>query len=1039
MSVIKDCFKEVYMPKQAKCLGLFALILLANALFAMVPPAPGYEGFPPGWHQAGAERFMPYYEADGSPKGRNLPNNILVLMVEFSDVHFKLTPQYPDFVAHDQVFFERWMLHLQDFFYDASHGKYELGYTVHPIQLRLPKPMHFYGTDTAEKTDANLPQILADLMPLCTDINFSAYDGLIIFHSGAGQETDVAKTRKESIWSTYLTRKTLQYYFDEDNDDYLGFITPDGAILTNVVIVPEDEYHDYFPAQGEENDSLYLFSLYGVLAHQFGHVLGLPTLFDNVSSNGRSQGIGHWGLMGTGVWNASGYVPAQLSAWCRYYLGWEEAVLVNEDSSDLPLDCFLNHDEDAIRLYKVPISEKEYFLIENRQQNPDGSRDPYNNLPSYSFKLLPEGQEYYEDFPLLPKFDFMTNRYTGCEWDFFLPGFGNSPLTDGSGILIWHVDEHIIEENFSANFDLNRVNGDAKHKGVDLEEADGIQHLDTDNFSYDMYGSYLDSFRSGHNDYFGNDFYQGMVWQPTAASYYGGVPLEVYDISESANRMYFSVRFRWRLTAGYEEESKLPAAVIDFFGDGEEVIFYPMPNGKLAMFKDDRMVDGYPQKYSDIPRLYSWDGEYLYIPQQVQSLARLMKKSKDKVRYANMPGYIWLSHPVDIGQMLALPMYNEALGESHLFLYDKISEKLEPQPFTLPHQLKGNLSFTGEELYMVSDGGEDNTLLLWQLEPLSGIAESFATSVPADSTVVSLFTVIFKDQPSLLLQLSSSVYLFDKTDAGYELKAGFPYVMDSKSTAALSLADFDGNGILDIIIGTSNGVQLIDFYGNRLSPVEVSAGLMDDNFSSGVLVADLDGDGKLELASALNFNRLGVWEENFQMKRGFPVSFSTRGRHIPFVVKGADGGYYLRIASDKGSLYQEALPHYDPSVEQKGWCYEYADLKRTAFIDGSDLQNKYLRDSVFVKDELYVFPNPLKSFYEQKVRLSVMPTKDLEVSLKVYDIAGKMVYQDKGFAKQYLHNIELFNIPVDKLSAGVYIAVVSGSGESHRLRFAIEK
>jgi hypothetical protein len=90
------------------------------------------------------------------------------------------------------------------------------------------------------------------------------------------------------------------------------------------------------------------------------------------------------------VWNASGYVPAQLSAWCRYYLGWEDVIEIDSDAEELSIDHFLDHRPGALRLYKIPITSREYFLIENRQQNPDGSMDPYSNLPSYSFKLLPK-------------------------------------------------------------------------------------------------------------------------------------------------------------------------------------------------------------------------------------------------------------------------------------------------------------------------------------------------------------------------------------------------------------------------------------------------------------------------------------------------------------------------------------------------------------------------------------------------------------------------------------------------------------------------
>ena len=184
--------------------------------------------------------------------------------------------------------------------------------------------MSYFGSDSSEKIDANLAQMLPQIMAqIDAQVDFNNYGGLIIFHAGAGQESDIDAVNTTEIWSTFLTRKNLQATFDPENDNYPGFTTNDGAILNNILVVPEDEFQDYFPGDGQENASAYLFSIYGVLAHQFGHLLGLPTLFDNDSGNGYSQGIGNWGLMGTGVWNANGYVPAQLCAYSRYLLGWE--------------------------------------------------------------------------------------------------------------------------------------------------------------------------------------------------------------------------------------------------------------------------------------------------------------------------------------------------------------------------------------------------------------------------------------------------------------------------------------------------------------------------------------------------------------------------------------------------------------------------------------------------------------------------------------------------------------------------------------------
>ncbi|MCK4695263.1 MAG: immune inhibitor A, partial [Candidatus Cloacimonetes bacterium] len=328
-------------------------------------------------------------------------------------------------------------------------------------------------------------------------LDYNDYDAIIIIHAGAGQESDITGNNADDLWTTFLTRRSLQAGLDPENDDFPGIETDDGVILKEFVICPETEWHSDLTME----DPIY--GLLGIITHQFGHQIGLPTLFDNDSSNGYSSGIGSFGLMGTGVWNANGFVPPLPCAWSRHYLGWEDDNIVEINSSidNLQLAFRTANDEETPKIYKINISEKEYFFLENRQQNPDGST--LGGEPSFTFELLPEGQQdiYPPGHPNegQPKFNFMDNTYKGCEWDFYLPGLGGPdiPVVDGSGVLIWHIDENIIEENFDPDFESNSVNADASHKGVDLEEADGIQHLDTA-FQLYSWGSSNDSYREGN-------------------------------------------------------------------------------------------------------------------------------------------------------------------------------------------------------------------------------------------------------------------------------------------------------------------------------------------------------------------------------------------------------------------------------------------------------------------------------------------------------------------------------------------------------------
>ena len=103
------------------------------------------------------------------------------------------------------------------------------------------------------------------------------------------------------------------------------------------------------------------------------------------------------------------------------------------------------------------------------------------------------------------------------------------------------------------------------------------------------------------------------------------------------------------------------------------------------------------------------------------------------------------------------------------------------------------------------------------------------------------------------------------------------------------------------------------------------------------------------------------------------------------------------------------------------------------------MPNTYKSTSLFVKDEVYIYPNPLKSIYGNQINLSVMTNTDAALDVRIYDIGGNLVYSEKGRTKAYLKNRKAINIPADKLKTGVYIAVVKANNESRRIKFAVEK
>ena len=109
----------------------------------------------------------------------------------------------------------------------------------------------------------------------------------------------------------------------------------------------------------------------GSMCHEYGHILGLPDLFnteflrsdERLDPEDDSAGIGAWGLMGWGAtgWNGNDG-PNSLSAWSRETLGWGDVEEVLGARSMVSLEDVSIRG----RLLRIPLTAREYFLLEYR-------------------------------------------------------------------------------------------------------------------------------------------------------------------------------------------------------------------------------------------------------------------------------------------------------------------------------------------------------------------------------------------------------------------------------------------------------------------------------------------------------------------------------------------------------------------------------------------------------------------------------------------------------------------------------------------------
>lgn len=449
---------------------------------------------------------------------------VAVILVDFEDQEMgtQFAAAREDSI---RLYFDRALMHLDQMYRSMSDGLQELTWDLTPSVYRMPRSMAYYGLDDSIATrEADLCRDAVQAAD--ADIDFGDYDVYMVFHAGPGQEADILNNSQDQIWSVFFRQVDFGFWLNAP-DAERGIrttdltATGDTVYVTHTVVLPETESQDG-----------YEFGLLGVVAHEFGHRFGLPDLYDTTGPAdfiyADSQGIGTFGLMGAGIWNGNGFFPAEMEAWSRFYVGWLRPRVIRPGVEGGEQVVSLDVTELARRdgAVRIPMGSDEYLLIENRARDYN-----YNGIVDFADA---------DDDSI---FDFWTDGYGptadggDTEFDWYLPQpleRPRDPKKDGSGLLIWHVDESTISDLLL----YNMVNADALHKGVDLEEADGIQDLDKLVFQFEAYGDARDSYWAG------NATELTPASTPPSDAYSNAhTGIWITDISEAGRTMNFRLRF----------------------------------------------------------------------------------------------------------------------------------------------------------------------------------------------------------------------------------------------------------------------------------------------------------------------------------------------------------------------------------------------------------------------------------------------------------------------------------------------------------------
>jgi len=397
-----------------------------------------------------------------------------------------------DPAPHNNAYFKDHIRALANFYSHASNGHVVIDTNLSRVfpsndssSYQLSRKMEYYHPFLQKDSiDIRLAQLFVDAVKLAdadTDIDFSKYDVVVVFHAGVGQDFDLfLDPTPYDIPSAYLTSADLMKYFSETGESANSISVDNGTVqIDRGLILPESQNHLLYPNWEDVFGSAsipcdYQIGLNGTFAFMMGFYLGLPGLYNTETGE---TGIGKFGLMDQGSANLNGLVPAYPSAWEREFMGWDTPVIARGFN-----DVKLRHAESGsdTTLWKIPINDNEYFLLENRYTDVY----PGVTLDSIQYRLYVDTGE--KDWPpLIPLIvDSMESEFSAAtgvllsvpRYDVGLPG---------AGLLIWHIDESVID----ANLATNSVNLNKNHRGVDLEEGDGAQDL---GYESQMIGSTVD-------------------------------------------------------------------------------------------------------------------------------------------------------------------------------------------------------------------------------------------------------------------------------------------------------------------------------------------------------------------------------------------------------------------------------------------------------------------------------------------------------------------------------------------------------------------
>lgn len=302
----------------------------------------------------------------------NLAPRGLVILVNFKDTKFNAsnTKEAMNDLMNSSSYTDNGATgSVRQFFSDQSDGQYTPEFEViGPVTLT--NNVAHYGSNDAGGDDLLPGDMVVEACSIANasyGVDFTRYDNdsdgyvdfVYIIYAGKGEaDGGAANTIWPHNWDVY----SAEYY---GNCSY-----PESQRLF------DGRYIYQYACSGEIDGPTGARAGIGTIAHEFGHVIGLPDLYDiDYGQNYEDEATpGAWHIMDGGSYNNHGKTPPNYTIYDKYFLGWKTPINPGATAQNLSL---IANGQSGYQGYQIASSNSlltatstnTVYYIENRQQS----------------------------------------------------------------------------------------------------------------------------------------------------------------------------------------------------------------------------------------------------------------------------------------------------------------------------------------------------------------------------------------------------------------------------------------------------------------------------------------------------------------------------------------------------------------------------------------------------------------------------------------------------------------------------------------------